>query len=266
MRKSFLVILVSVFFSSWPSPALAQRWCKLCAMDLVKYKTTKYIITLNDDTKINTCSIHCAAIVLNKEKEKVTNVEAADYLTGKMLTAKKAFYVLSSDIRGVMSKKSKLAFSTQAAAHAFLKEHGGEMADFKDALSMAMEDLDADMTMVKEKVKMMVKLGKMVAEKKSCFSCHGINGQGGIKNPGSVYSSIPGWRIPQSALSPASKSQLKEMITHGITKGMKADSVYLSNREKAGIKMPAWKGLIKGKELHALVNYIWHIKTRENKV
>jgi len=266
MKKSFLLILATVFFSLWTSPALAQRWCNLCAMDLVKYKTTKYIITLNDDTKINTCSIHCAAIVLNKEKEKVTNVEAANYPTGKMLTAKKAFYVLNSDIRGVMSKKSKLAFSTQAAAHVFLKKHGGEMADFEGALSMAREDLDADVTMIREKVKMIVKLGKMVAGKKSCFSCHGANGQGGIKNPGSVYSVIPGWQIPQSALSPASKSQLKEMITHGIIKRMKADSVYLANREKAGIKMPAWKGLIKGKELHALMNYIWYIKTGGNKI
>jgi len=95
------VLMLSVL--AWSTQdAWAQRWCGLCAMDLQKFRLTKYILTMADGSQKYTCSIHCAAIILGKQK--VKDVKVADYLTGDMIDARTAFYLVGSDIKGVMSK------------------------------------------------------------------------------------------------------------------------------------------------------------------
>jgi len=34
--------------------------------------------------------------------------------------------------------------------------------------------------------------------------------------------------------------------------------------ERGSLKMPVWENLIKGRELHALVNYIWSLKNTDS--
>ena len=92
MKRQLLPLCVSISLFSWPAVASAQRWYSLCAMDLEKYRLTKYILTLNDGSEIHACSIHCAATVLKKEDVKKARV--ADYFTGKMLNAGEVIYVL----------------------------------------------------------------------------------------------------------------------------------------------------------------------------
>ena len=245
----FLILFpVAALFSQ---EALAQRWCCLCAMDLIKYSKTKYILILTDESKRYTCSIHCAAIILNKEQ--VKKVEAADYLTGSMIEADKSYYIVGSDIKGVMSKVSKLAFASKSQAIDFQKKHGGELTDFKGALKQAETDMAEDVKMLKKKAKNMIKMGKVVAEENSCFACHGIDGRGGIKNPGLKNRSVPAWNTKEFAQAFDSKAKLKKMILKG-----KAGQIPIE--ERGALKMPAWENLIKGKELHTLVNYIWSLK------
>ena len=256
IRYYFFLLITLVVFSL-PVYALAHRWCDLCGMDLNKYRLTVYILSLDDGTRVFTCSIHCAAIVLNKGK--VKKVEVADYPTGEMLDANEATYVLDSDIRGVMSGNSKLAFVSRNEAEKFQKEHGGLISDLRGALKMVEEDMAGDMIMLKNKVKKIAMLGKIVADTNSCFVCHGKEGRGGVRNPGSITGAITGWDTKKFASRINSKAELKEVILAGITDNMKKDRQYMVAREKARIKMPSWEGFIKGEELHALVNYIWSL-------
>ena len=250
----FLIAALAVFIL--PQEVKAQRWCNLCAMDLQKYYRTKYILALEDGSKKYTCSIHCAAIIIKGKK--VRKIESADYITGKMMDAGKAYYLTGSDIRGVMSITSKLAFAKKAEALTFQKEHGGELTDFNGALKAVESDMAQDMKMLKQKVKKMIKLGKVVAEANSCFACHGTDGKGGIINPGSAAGYVPAWDTIEFAENIRSKAQLKNMISKGFNKKV-------ANKNNGALKMPAWKNFIKGKEMHALVNYVWSLRQNKEK-
>lgn len=251
------VLMLSVF--AWSTQEVwAQRWCDLCAMDLQKYRLTKYTLTLADGGKRYTCSIHCAAIII--EKQNVEKIEAASYLTGSMIDAKKAFYVVGSDIKGVMSRVSKLAFVSKTEALEFQRSHGGVLTDFEGALKSANLDMAEDMRMLREKVKKMILLGRVVAEANSCFVCHGTGGRGGIRNPGAKTGYVPAWNTGEFARQMNSRAELKEMILAGITEKMKRYPERVAARERARLKMPVWQGFIKGKELHAVVNYIWSLR------
>ena len=239
----FAVIITTVFTQK----CMAQRWCDICAMDLQKYRRTKYILTLDDGSKKYTCSIHCTAIIMKKQNVKY--IEASDYLSCKMIDARNAYYVVGSSVKGVMSGVGKLAFETEKEALDFQKGHGGKLTGFDGALNAASRHLSEDMRMIKGNIEKSTKLGGVIAESNSCFICHGIEGHGGIRNPGSKKGYITAWDTDQFVRDVKSKAGIKEIILNG-----KAD-----NMEAGILKMPAWRGLIKGKELHALANYIWSL-------
>lgn len=253
-RLKYYVICFLILFPGavlFSQEALAQRWCCICGMDLIKYSKTKYILTLTDESKKYTCSIHCAAIILNKDQ--VKKVEAADYLTGSMIETDKSYYIVGSDIKGVMSRVSKLAFASKNEAASFQKIHGGELTDFKGALKQAKTDMAEDVKMLEKKTKKMIQMGRVAAEENGCFACHGIEGMGGIKNQGSKNGYVPAWNTKEFAQFFDSKAKLKKMI-------LKGKAGRFPMEERGSLKMPVWENLIKGRELHALVNYIWSLK------
>lgn len=241
----FFYILILAGSLLLTTQALAQRWCNLCGMDLEKYNRTRYILIHDNRTEKQTCSIHCAAILLKKHDFK--KIKVADYLTGNIIDAENAYYIIESDIKGVMSKTSKLAFADKKKAVIFQKNHGGKLTDFKGALSATMRKMQDDMVMLKNKIKNITKMGNVVAEANSCFTCHGKNGLGVIRNPGSKNGIIPPWNRPEITKYINSKGMIKEIIMTG-------------KKSSGAIQMPGWKKQIKGKELHALANYIWSLR------
>ena len=170
----FIVMLILLFL--FVTQAKAQQWCNLCAMNLKTYRLTKYILTLENKTQKHTCSIHCAAIVINNNN--VIRIEVSDYETGNMINTEDSYYVVKSDIKGVMSKTSKLAFANRSKAEQFIAHHGGTLADFDRALKIANQDMEQDVHMLKDKIFNLVRLGQNVAEAKSCFACHGSGAAG----------------------------------------------------------------------------------------
>ena len=255
---SFLLMLSVLAWST--GEVWAQRWCDLCAMDLQKYRLTKYILTPADGDKRYSCSIHCVAIILGKQK--VGDVKVANYLTSEMIDARKAYYLVGSDIKGVMSKVSKLAFVSKANALEFQGDHGGELTDFEGALKAANLDMAEDRKMLREKVKMMIQLGRVVAEVNSCFVCHGIDGKGSVRNPGSKTGYVTAWNTEKFARNMNSKAKLKKVILAGVTECDRTEPEKIADQKTARLKMPAWKSFIEGKELHALINYIWSLRPK----
>jgi nitrous oxide reductase accessory protein NosL len=261
MKKSknwftFLFVLMLTLSFLFVSQAQAQQWCDLCAMDLHKYRLTKYILTLENKTQKHTCSLHCAAIVINNNN--VIQIDVSDYETGDMIDTKDSYYVVQSDIKGVMSQTSKLAFANKAQAEKFIAHHGGSMTTFDGALKLANADMEQDMLMLKNNISDLIMLGQIVAKTNCCFACHGEDGHGGIKKSGSDKNYFPAWNTKMFAVKMNTKAKIKKVIITG-QDGIKTTEKQNDNKSH----MPAWEDAIKGKELHALTNYIWSLRDVE---
>jgi copper chaperone NosL len=131
---SCLVFALFLFAAFSPAPAAEREGCVLCGMYLDIYAKTRYTITLDDGSSQSTCSLTCAARIINEHKGRTRDVKVADYLTGKMIDAQSAFFLEGSDVPGVMSNTSRIAFPSKKAVQDFRKKHGGRIITFDKAV------------------------------------------------------------------------------------------------------------------------------------
>ena len=66
-----------------------------------------------------------------------------------LVEVSKATFLIGSDIPGVMTKNSKVAYSSAEAATAAQKIHGGELMDFQQTLKISFTDLADDVAMMR---------------------------------------------------------------------------------------------------------------------
>jgi copper chaperone NosL len=129
--------------------------CPYCGMDRRQYHHSRMLIQYSDDLPDATCSLHCASISLainidrdakaiwvgdngsNDEIKPLVEVDQATFLVG-------------SQIKGVMTRRSKVAYASEAAAKAAQVVHGGELGNFDAALLAAYTDLAQDAAMVRQ--------------------------------------------------------------------------------------------------------------------
>jgi hypothetical protein len=125
-------------------------------MDRAKFASSRMAIEYDDGSKVSTCSLHCAAVELVNQIDKTpTAIKVGDFGTQVLLDAEKAVWVLGGSKPGVMTKRAKWAFADKAAAEAFVKENGGTIVGFEDAVKAAYEDMYQDGRMIREKRKAM---------------------------------------------------------------------------------------------------------------
>jgi nitrous oxide reductase accessory protein NosL len=116
--------------------------CKYCGMDREKFGHSRMHIEYEDGTTVGTCSLHCAAVDLALTIDKTPKVmSVGDYSSKKLIDAEKAVWVIGGDKPGVMTKQAKWAFESKADAEAFVKEHGGAVVSFDEAIKTAYEDM-----------------------------------------------------------------------------------------------------------------------------
>jgi nitrous oxide reductase accessory protein NosL len=77
-----------------------------------------------------------------------------DYGTKKLIDAEKASWVIGGNKMGVMTKRAKWAFEKKEDAEKFVKENGGKISSFDDAMKATYEDMYADTKMIRERRKM----------------------------------------------------------------------------------------------------------------
>jgi len=161
-RKTFILFTALIFVLSLMTVALAQddiakqASCKYCGMDRKTFAHSRMLVTYEDGSSISTCSLHCTAIELALSIDKTPkSIEVGDFKTKKLIDAEKAFWVIGGSKPGVMTKQAKWAFESKADADAFIKENGGKLASFDEAIRAAYEDMYADTKMIREKRKMM---------------------------------------------------------------------------------------------------------------
>lgn len=154
------------------NPTLVQvgkhkEWCPVCGMSLKMYYKTSHTAQEKNSNPKQYCSMRCLVVDMQEHKIESDDIRVVDASTQKLISAKRAFYVVGSDVRGTMSKISKLAFESAESAEDFSIENGGEVVDFSRALKMAQESLESDMEMTaRKKEKKMYPMGKKIFEKK----------------------------------------------------------------------------------------------------
>ena len=128
--------------------------CKYCGMDRQKNASSRIVVEFDDGTELHACSLHCAAIDLALQIDKTPiAVKVADVNTQALVDAEKAVWVLGGTRVGVMTKRGKWAFASKVAADSFVKENGGAIVSFDDAMKATYEDLYQDSKMIRERRK-----------------------------------------------------------------------------------------------------------------
>lgn len=235
MKKKLRVFmgLSLLFFFGTLVRAEEPQWCPLCSMNLKMYHPTNNRLTLSDGKQIQTCSIFCAAQIYEKKAAEIETWAVVDYATKAFIDARRAAWVIESDVPGVMTAVSKLAFANRAEAQKFQQAHGGTVGTFDDALNRTLADMGSDRKMIMARVAEMAKTGRTLAEKNGCFTCHGPEGKG---------STAGAFVTPDFARKMDNRIKIKEAILKG----------------KPG--MAGYQGKINEKELHALTLYLWTLR------
>jgi hypothetical protein len=202
-------------------------------MNLKMYHQTNNRLTFSDGTEVQTCSIFCAAQIYEKRAAEIDRWEVVDYETKKWIDARNAHWLVGSDIPGVMTAISKIAFSSLEDAQKFLKSHGGTIGTFDEALNRTLSDMGTDRKMIMARVAERAKMGKDLAGKYGCYKCHGEEGKGG---------SASAWNT--SEFTKRMDTWIK--IKGAITKGCQG--------------MHGYEGKMDEKDLHSITLYIWSLR------
>ena len=129
--------------------------CKYCGMDRTKFAHSRMLVTYDDGTTLGTCSIHCLAVDLALNIDKITSlIEVGDYISKNLIDAEKAYWVIDGNKPGVMTTQAKWAFQKKEYADKYIREHGGTLISFDKAMKATYESMYADTKMIREKRKM----------------------------------------------------------------------------------------------------------------
>ena len=229
MKKFILIFSIILLVIISTTYAMKGKWCPLCGMNLKMFLQTNHRLTLKDGGSLVFCSFHCSATYYSKNPDKIAKWEVIEYGDKRFIDAKKAYFLIGSNLPGTMTSVSKLAFKSKKRATEYMKKHGGKIVSFDKALKYALQDLGEDMKLIKKKMVMLSKKGKKLVENRGCLNCHGKR--------------APSFNSPEFIQSVPNKSKAKEIILNG----------------KNG--MPSFKGRINEKELHAIVIYLWSQRT-----
>ncbi|MEK6742011.1 MAG: nitrous oxide reductase accessory protein NosL [Nitrospirota bacterium] len=134
--------------------------CKYCGMDREKFGHSRMLVEYDDGTSVGTCSIHCVAVELALSIDKTPKaLMVGDVLTKRLIDAEKSVWVIGGSKMGVMTSRPKWAFEKKEDADKFIKENGGALSSFDEAIKLAYEDMYQDTKMIRERRAMKKKTG-----------------------------------------------------------------------------------------------------------
>jgi len=126
--------------------------CQYCGMKRQMFAHSRMLIEYNDGSNVALCSLHCGALDLANQLDKMPQaIKVGDYNTKELIDAETAAWVLGGSVMGVMTKRAKWAFGEKAAAEKFAAENGGEVVDFEAAVNAAFQDMYQDTRMIRMK-------------------------------------------------------------------------------------------------------------------
>lgn len=121
------------------------RECSYCGMDRQAYGYSRALVRYRDGGEVGVCSLHCAVTELDAHPERqLEALLVADRNTHELVEASTASWVMGGRKRAVMAARPKWAFATPEAAAAFVRESGGELIGWPQALAAAREDVASE--------------------------------------------------------------------------------------------------------------------------
>lgn len=129
--------------------------CPYCGMNRGQFHHARMLVHYSDDLPDGTCSLHCAAISLSLNVDRGPKaIYVADFATQggqkTLIEVAQATFLVGSSLPGVMTKRSKVAYGSEAAAKAAQAAHGGELMGFDQALLAAHADMAQDVAMIRK--------------------------------------------------------------------------------------------------------------------
>ena len=129
--------------------------CPYCGMNRRQFHHSRMLVQYADDLPDATCSLHCAAISLSINIDRGPKAifvadTTANTEVKPLIEVEKATFLVGSTLPGVMTKRSKVAYGSEAAAKAAQAAHGGELMDFDKALLAAYTDMAQDVAMIRK--------------------------------------------------------------------------------------------------------------------
>jgi mono/diheme cytochrome c family protein len=100
-----------------------------------------------------------------------------------------------------------------------------------------------------------VRRGAEIAARSGCFSCHGPEGTRGVPDPGTGQS-VPQWDGGVPMMYVDGEEEVREYILDGVSKKRAQSASALAEREKAAIRMPAFRTALRREEIEDLVAYV----------
>lgn len=147
-----LVCMLFVNIASAQEDVKHAPICVYCGMNRTQFAHTRMLVTYEDGTKVGTCSIHCLALDLSINIDKTPYmIEVGDYISKRLIDAEQAYWVIGGNKPGVMAKQGKWAFANKVYAEKFIREHGGTLATFNEAMKAAYESMYTDTKLLREK-------------------------------------------------------------------------------------------------------------------
>jgi nitrous oxide reductase accessory protein NosL len=129
--------------------------CPYCGMDRRQFHHARMVVRYSDDLPDATCSLHCAAVSLSLNLDRGPKAiyvadNASDASIMPLIEADQAVFLVGSSLKGVMTRRSKVAYGSEPAAKASQDANGGERMGFDAALAAAYADMAADVAMIRK--------------------------------------------------------------------------------------------------------------------
>jgi mono/diheme cytochrome c family protein len=99
-----------------------------------------------------------------------------------------------------------------------------------------------------------VRRGAALAARVGCLSCHGPHGTQGLPDP-NTSETVPPWDGGVPMMFVSGEEEVREYILDGVSKRRAASPVATAERLKAAIRMPAYRGMLKTRDVEDLVAY-----------
>lgn len=98
--------------------------------------------------------------------------------------------------------------------------------------------------------------GYQVALRSGCFTCHGPDGVGGVKNPGSEDDEVPGFTGGVPMMWASSEDELREYILDGAPARKRNDPAWREKIQGWLLVMPAYRRHLSTSEVEDLIVYL----------
>ncbi len=105
--------------------------------------------------------------------------------------------------------------------------------------------------------------GRELAREHGCLSCHGVEGAGGLSNPGSLGGFVPGFIGGNFAHLVRDEDEFREWLLDGTSSRLEANPVarYFWRRQK--LSMPAYRGDLDDRQIAEIWRWVQALRAAE---